>query len=110
VPRGSTGSRPGEQKAESRLGTAFLDGALADFSGDVARDERSDGPCCVLSAVDNRRDTRLLSDVLDHNPTHEDLRAFLGRLTSALAGRAVTLRGVSPLPALPGILSPCEKS
>ena len=41
------------------MDTAFLDGALADFSGYVAADELYDGPCCMLSAVDNRRDKRL---------------------------------------------------
>ena len=44
------------------MDTDFLDGALADFSGYVAADELYDGPCCMLSAVDNRRDKRLLYD------------------------------------------------
>jgi hypothetical protein len=43
--------------------TDFLDWAWADFSGSVAADERYDGPFCLLSAVDNRCDTRILSDV-----------------------------------------------
>ena len=68
---------------------------MADFSGYVAADALSDGPFCMLSAVDNRRSKRLLSDVLDHDPTHEDIRAFLGRLQTALAARAVTLCGVT---------------
>ena len=77
------------------MGTAFLDWALADFSGYVAVDALYDGPFCVLSAVDNRHDKRLLYEVLDHNPTHDDMRAFLGRLKSALEGRDLTLRGVT---------------
>src|SRR5882724_12879050 len=77
------------------MGTAFLDWALADGSGDVAVDELSDGPCWVRSAVDNRRDKRLLSEVLDPNPTHEDIRALLGRLQSALEARDVSLVGVT---------------
>jgi Transposase len=77
------------------MGTAFLDWALADFSGYVAVDELYDGPFCVLSAVDNRHYKRLLYDVLDHNPNHDDIRAFLGRLKSALAVRDLTLRGVT---------------
>ena len=77
------------------MDTDFLDWALADFSGYVAADELYDGPFCMLSAVDNRRDKRLLSDVLDHDPTHEDIRAFLGRLKTALAARALTLCGVT---------------
>jgi hypothetical protein len=73
----------------------FLDWALADFSGYVAADELYDGPFCVLSAVDNRCDKRILSDVLDHDPTHEDIRAFLRRLHTALAARDLTLLGIT---------------
>jgi len=58
---------------------AFLDGALATFSGDVAADELYEGPYCVLSAVDNRQYKRSLDEVLDHEPKHDDIRAFLGR-------------------------------
>jgi hypothetical protein len=57
------------------MDTDFLDWALADFSGYVAADELYDGPFCVLSAVDNRCYKRLLYDVLDHDPTHADIRA-----------------------------------
>ena len=49
----------------------------------------------MLSAVDNRRYQRLLYDVLDHEPTHDDIRAFLGRLKMALAARNLTLCGVT---------------
>jgi len=73
----------------------FLDWALADFSGYVAADELYDGPFCILSAVDNRRYKRILYDVLDHDPTHEDIRAFLGRLQTALTSRALTLVGIT---------------
>jgi Transposase len=77
------------------MDTEFLDWALADFSGYVAADELYDGPFCVLSAVDNRCYKRILYDVLDHDPTHEDIRAFLGRLKTALAARDLTLLGMS---------------
>ena len=77
------------------MDTDFLDWALADFSGYVAADELYDGPCCILSAVDNRRDKRLLYDVLDHDPTHDDIRAFLRRLHTALSARDLTLFGVT---------------
>jgi hypothetical protein len=77
------------------MDTDFLDWALADFSGSVAADELSDGPFCMLSAVDHRRDKRLLSDVVDHDPTHEDSRAFLGRLKMALTARDLTLVGMT---------------
>ncbi len=73
----------------------FLDWALADFSGYVAADELYDGPFCMLSAVANRRYKRLLYDVLDHDPTHEDIRAFLGRLKMALTARDLTLVGIT---------------
>ena len=77
------------------MDTDFLDWALADFSGYVAADELYDGPFCILSAVDNRCYKRLLYDVLDHDPTHEDIRAFLGRLKTALVARGLTLCGVT---------------
>jgi hypothetical protein len=77
------------------MDTDFLDWALTDFSGYVAADELYDGPFCILSAVDNRRYKRLLYDVLDHDPTHDDIRAFLGRLKTALTARALTLLGIT---------------
>jgi Transposase len=77
------------------MDTDFLDWALADFSGYVAADEVYDGPFCILSVVDNRRYKRILYDVLDHDPTHDDIRAFLGRLQTALAAHDLTLYGVT---------------
>jgi transposase len=77
------------------MDTEFLDWALADFSGYVAADELYDGPFCVLSAVDNRCYKRILYDVLAHDPTHEDIRAFLGRLKTALVARGLTLLGMT---------------
>jgi hypothetical protein len=73
----------------------FLNWALANFSGYVAADELYDGPFCILSAVDNRCYKRILYEVLDHDPTHADIRAFLERLKTALAARALTLCGVT---------------
>ena len=75
--------------------TDFLDWALADFSGYVAADELYDGPFCILSAVDNRCYKRILYEVLDHDPNHEDIRAFLERLKTALVARDLTLLGVT---------------
>jgi hypothetical protein len=77
------------------MDTDFLDWALADFSGYVAADELYDGPFCMLSAVDNRRYKRILYDVLDHDPTHDDIRTFLRRLHTALSARHLTLFGVT---------------
>src|SRR5207248_6748663 len=90
-----TGSRLGEKKALARMDPDFLDWALADFSGYVAADELYDGPFCMLSAVDNRRYKRILYDVLDHDPTHDDIRVFLGRLKTALVARSLALCGVT---------------
>ena len=77
------------------MDTDFLDWALADFAGYVAADELYDGPFCILSAVDNRCYKRILYDVLDHDPTHEDIRVFLRRLHTALSTRNLTLVGVT---------------
>ncbi len=75
------------------MDTDVLEGALADFSRYVAADALSAGPFCMLSAVANRRSKRRLSAVLEHAPTHEDSRACLGWLQTALTARGVTLVG-----------------
>ncbi len=49
----------------------------------------------MLSAVDKRCSKRILYDVLDHDPDHEDIRAFLGRLKTALTARNLTLLGLT---------------
>jgi hypothetical protein len=54
-----------------------------------------DGPFCVLSIVDNRAFKRLCYEVLDHDPTHRDIRRFFRRLRAALTGRGLTLRGIT---------------
>jgi hypothetical protein len=74
---------------------AFLDWALATFSGYVAADELYEGPYCVLSAVDNRQYKRILYAVLDHDPNHDDITVFLGRLKTALDDRALALKGIT---------------
>jgi hypothetical protein len=89
------GARLGGKKAQARMDSDFLDWALADFSGSVAAEELYDGPFGMLSAVDNRRYKRILYDVVDHDPTHDDIRAFLGRLHTALGARGLTLCGVT---------------
>jgi hypothetical protein len=73
----------------------YLDWALADFSGYIAADELYDGPFCVLSIVDNRTFKRLLYQVLDHDPDHPDLTAFLHQFQTALGHRGLTLKGVT---------------
>ena len=69
--------------------------ALEAFSGYAAVDELYEGPYCVLSAVDNRQYKRVMYEVLDHDPTHDDIEAFLGRLKTALDERELTLQGIT---------------
>jgi hypothetical protein len=73
----------------------YLDWALADFSGYIAADELYDGPFCVLSIVDNRTFKRLLYQVLDHDPDHPEITAFLRRFQAVLVARGLTLQGVT---------------
>ena len=73
----------------------YLDWALADFSGYIAADELYDGPFCVLSIVDNRTFKRLIYQVLDHEPNHQDITAFLRRFQAALRQRSLALNGVT---------------
>jgi hypothetical protein len=77
------------------MASAYLDWALADFSGSSAADELYDGPFCVLSIVDNRTFTRLISQVLDHDPNHKDSTAFLRRFATPLRTHGLTLPGVT---------------
>jgi hypothetical protein len=77
------------------MDTDFLDWALAEFSGYVAADELYDGPFCILSVVDNRRYKRILYEVLDHHPSHDDIRTFLKRLKTSLQARNLALLGVT---------------
>jgi len=74
---------------------AFLEWALAAFSGYAAVDELYEGPYCVLSAVDNRQYKRVLYEVLDHDANHDDIEAFLGRLKSILDERQLVLKGIT---------------
>jgi len=95
LPRSRTGWKRGEKRAEERITSDYLEVALADFSGYIAADELYDGPYCILSIVDNRRFKRLLYEVLDHNPTEEDITQFFERFQQALTARGLILRGVT---------------
>jgi hypothetical protein len=75
--------------------TTYLDWGLVDFSGYIAADELYDGPFCVLSVVDNRTFKRLLYQVLDHDPDHQDITAFFHRFRMALRLRRLKLLGVT---------------
>ena len=90
-----TGLKQREKKAEQRITTDYLDGVLADFSGYIAADELYDGPFCVLSIVDNRNFNRIAYEVLDHDPTHEDITRFFRRFRSELDNRDLKLLGVT---------------
>jgi hypothetical protein len=75
--------------------TTYLDWSLAEFSGYIAADELYDGPFCILSIVDNRTFRRLLYQVLDHDPDHQDITAFFHRFRMALRLRSLALQGVT---------------
>ncbi len=72
-----------------------MEKALSEFSGYIAADELYDGPFCVLVIVDNRTYKRLIYEVLDHNPTHEDINHFFTRFKSILAARGLELKGIT---------------
>jgi len=90
-----TGSRRGGKKAEARIEADYLDWALAEFSGYIAADELYDGPYCVLSIVDNRTFKRIFYRVLDHDPTHDDIREFFWAFRAALETRGLLLEGIT---------------
>ena len=69
--------------------------ALANFSGYIAADELYDGPYCVLSIVDNHHFQRLIYEVLDHNPTEQDITRFFQRFRAALDQRGLSLKGIT---------------
>jgi hypothetical protein len=68
---------------------------LDDFSGYIAADELYDGPYCVLSIVDNRTFKRIAYKVLDHDPSHDDIRDFFTDFKDALEARGLTLEGIT---------------
>jgi len=45
--------------------------------------------------VDNRTFKRLIYEVLDHDPTHDDIRAFFRRFQKILEARGLTLAGIT---------------
>src|SRR5215467_5696352 len=95
MPPSRTGSRPRGEKIRTTLAGAYLDKALSAFSGYLAIDEVYDGPFCILSVVDNRQYNRLAFQVLDHDPTHDDVRAFLQEFQRQLVKRRRRVCGVT---------------
>ena len=49
----------------------------------------------MLSIVDNRRFKRLVYEVLDHNPTHADIRSFFEHFKATLDARGLSVRGIT---------------
>jgi hypothetical protein len=88
-------SRLRGKKAELQVQRAYLDGALAGFSGYIAADELYDGPFCVLSIVDNHNFRRLSYRVLDHAPTAKDIAAFFKSFKAELDTRGLKLLGIT---------------
>jgi hypothetical protein len=54
-----------------------------------------DGPYCVLSIVDNHTFKRIFYRVLDHDPTHDDIREFFTAFRDALQARSLLLHGIT---------------
>ena len=90
-----TGLKQRGKKAESVIRTEYVDKALSGFSGYIAADELYDGPFCVLFIVDNHKFKRLYYEVLDYNPTNEDITQFFRRFKQMLDARDLTLKGIT---------------
>ena len=90
-----TGSKQRGKKAEVAIKTGYIDETLLDFSGYIAADELYDGPFCVLFIVDNHKFKRLCYEVLDHNPTNEDITRFFRRFKQMLDARGLMLKGIT---------------
>jgi len=94
-PRFRTGLRRRGKKGEARIGTEYLDEALATFSGYLAADEVYDGPFCVLAIVDNHSFQRLACRVLDHDPNQRDVRKFFAQFKAHLDAKGLKVRGIT---------------
>jgi hypothetical protein len=90
-----TGLKQRGKKAEVAIKTGYIDEAFLDFSGYIAADELYDGPFCVLFIVDNHNFKRLCYEVLEHNPTNEDITRFFRRFRQMLDVRGLTLKGIT---------------
>ncbi len=90
-----TGLRRREKKAEVTVKTDYIDKALSEFSSYIAADELYDGPFCVLFIVDNHKFNRLYYEVLDHNPTKEDMVQFFKHFKRMLDARNLAVKGIT---------------
>ena len=93
--RSRTGLRLRGKKSEASIRTEYINTALDDFSGYIAADELYDGPFCVLFIVDNHKFRRLCYEVLDHDPTHEDITRFFKRFKGVLEDRELAMKGIT---------------
>lgn len=89
------GWRPRGKKGIEYVEREYLNWALTNFSGYIAVDELYEGSFCVLSLVDNRTYRRLIYEVLDHDPTHEDIEHFLSRFKAILGPLGRVLHGIT---------------
>ena len=83
------------KKRSAELAHEYEPWALEKFSGYLAADEIYDGPFCVLFAVDSKRQRRLAYEVLDHNPTQEDILRFFRRIHQMLTARVLLVFGIT---------------
>src|SRR5213082_440059 len=93
-PPSKTGWRAGGKKAASHMEGSYLDWALADLATSRPTSCMT-GHSVSCSSVDNRTLKRLLYQVLDHDPGHKDIEAFLRRFEKALRQRGLVLQGVT---------------
>ena len=95
LPRFRTGLRRGGKRAAANIDGDYLEQVLAKFSGYIAVDEVYDGPFCVLFIVDNHTFQRIAYEVLDHDPTHEDIKRFFRHFRAVLDARGLEVVGVT---------------
>ena len=91
-PPAKTGWRLGE-KGGAETWTSYLDWSLADFSGDIAVEELSQGPFCVLSLVDNPTCKRLFYQGPAHDPEHKGTHGILSALPDGPATARLGVAG-----------------
>jgi hypothetical protein len=90
------GSERQGKKTYSHIETdAYLDGALANFSGYFAVDEVYDGPFCILFIVDNHHYNRLIYRVLEHSPKAADILELLQAFQKILTSRRLKVKGIT---------------
>lgn len=94
-PRSRIGWKEQGKKRSALLGKEYEPWALENFSGYLAADEIYDGPFCVLFAVDSRHQRRLAYEVLEHDPTHEDIERFFRKVDRMLTARGLTVAGIT---------------